>query len=114
LLHNDHHPSSRAGTIGQYVAAVFVDSALPQPKKLKNTLHHGLVMASSLSPIISSNFIEHYEKLAIKSAQPLNPCGSNSLIRDLWFDLADHSNYISSATLVESLQISPCFRKLLT
>jgi hypothetical protein len=36
--------------------------------RVNETLGHGMAMGSSLSPIVSNIFMEHFEKLALGSA----------------------------------------------
>jgi hypothetical protein len=70
--------------------------------KVDNKIFHqkdGMAMGSCLSPNISNIYLEHFEKLALDSAQ--HHCGSIMLMLHLWSSLMAQESYrISSATLI--------------
>jgi hypothetical protein len=62
----------------------------------------GKAMGSSLSPIVSNTYIQHFEELAFDSAQHKNHCcGSSMLMTHLWSGLMAQRSYrISLATSI--------------
>jgi hypothetical protein len=61
----------------------------------------GMAMGSSLSPVVSNIFMEHFEKFALDSAQHKPSLGSGTLMARLWSGHTVHRSYrISSATSI--------------
>jgi hypothetical protein len=61
----------------------------------------GMAMGSSLSPIVSNIFMEHFEKLALDSEQYKTSLQLWYVDDNLWSGLMDQSSYrISSTTSI--------------